>query len=66
MRISLSEEVNIIKEKIISVAIDGIMTLGYSREKYLKVLNNLDINHMDTEHIIREVLRDYQNNQEGY
>ncbi len=54
----VSEEVDVIKKKDhVQLAIDGIMTLGYSKGEVLQIIKQIDINTMDTEDIIREVLK---------
>jgi Holliday junction DNA helicase RuvA len=41
----------------VQLAIDGVMTLGYTRGEVYSIIKQLDINSMDTEQIIREVLK---------
>ena len=41
----------------VEIAIHGIMSLGYSRNEVLKVVNKMDTSKMVTEDIIREVLK---------
>lgn len=41
----------------IDIAVNGLMSLGYTRNEIEWVLNKMDISNMDTEDIIREVLR---------
>ena len=41
----------------VETAIHGLMSLGYTRSEIFKVLNKMDTSNMDTEDIIREVLK---------
>lgn len=41
----------------VETAIHGLMSLGYTRAEILKVVKKIDTNKMDTEDIIREVLK---------
>lgn len=41
----------------VQLAIDGVMTLGYTRGEVYSIIKQLDISSMDTEQIIREVLK---------
>jgi len=53
-----SEDTGIVeKNDHIQLAIDGIMSLGYSKGEVYKIIKQLDTTHMDEEQIIREVLR---------
>lgn len=52
------EKTNVQKEDDhVQLAIDGVMTLGYTRGEVYSIIKQLDINSMDTEQIIREVLK---------
>jgi len=52
------ERTNVQKEDDhVQLAIDGVMTLGYTRGEVYSIIKQLDINSMDTEQIIREVLK---------
>ncbi len=44
-------------EDHLQVAIEGMMSLGYTKGEVLKVVRDLDISQMDTEQIIREALK---------
>jgi len=52
------EETNTIeKNDHVQLAIDGIMSLGYSKGEVYTIIKQLDPSHMDAEQIIREVLK---------
>lgn len=52
------ERTNVQKEDDhVQLAIDGVMTLGYTRGEVYSIIKQLDISSMDTEQIIREVLK---------
>jgi len=52
------ERTNVQKENDhVQLAIDGVMTLGYTRGEVYSIIKQLDISSMDTEQIIREVLK---------
>lgn len=51
------EDEDIIIDDEVEIAIHGIMSLGYSRNEVLKVMNRIDTSKMVTEDIIREVLK---------
>jgi Holliday junction DNA helicase RuvA len=53
----LEDEDIIIDDDEVEIAIHGIMSLGYSRNEVLKVVNKMDTSKMVTEDIIREVLK---------
>lgn len=53
----LEDEDIIIDDDEVEIAIHGIMSLGYSRNEVLKVINKMDTSKMVTEDIIREVLK---------
>ena len=50
-------DINNKEEDHVQLAIDGVMTLGYTRGEVYRIIKDLDINSMDTEQIIREVLK---------
>ncbi|QQY80858.1 Holliday junction DNA helicase subunit RuvA [Keratinibaculum paraultunense] len=52
------EDVEILNDNSdINIAINGLISLGYTRKEIDWALNKLDISSMDTEDIIKEVLR---------
>lgn len=53
----IDETGKILKEDHLQVAIEGMITLGYTKGEVMKAIGNLDISQMDTEQIIREALR---------
>lgn len=53
----VEDENIIIDNDEVEIAIDGIMSLGYSRNEVIKVINKIDTSKMVTEDIIREVLK---------
>lgn len=59
--IVVDEENILTKNNHVQLAIDGIMTLGYSKGEVLKTIKQLDLNDLDAEQIIREVLKRLSN-----
>ncbi|WP_236915207.1 Holliday junction branch migration protein RuvA [Clostridium sp. Cult2] len=53
----IDEEPIIKDNNEVEIAINGIMSLGYSRNEVLKVIKKMDTSNMVTEDIIREVLK---------
>lgn len=45
----------------VEVAIEGMMSLGYTKREVLNVIKNMDLNKMDAEQIIREALKRLSN-----
>lgn len=46
-----------LNEDHLQVAIEGMMSLGYTKGEVLKVIRDLDVSQMDAEQIIREALK---------
>ncbi len=54
----IGEDIDTIKDvDMVENAINGLMSLGYTRGEILRVLNKIDTSNMDTEDIIRETLK---------
>lgn len=53
----IDEEPIIKDNNEVEIAINGIMSLGYSRNEVLKIIKKMDTSNMVTEDIIREVLK---------
>ena len=53
----VADEKSVMEDDEIKIAIDGIMSLGYSKGEVLKIINQINTDGMAAEGIIREALK---------